>query len=145
MLFGDVFWMPPVNSIYIYIYIWNDNIQSFNCENNEASIPVFHADWTSVSRSLKRQVYADWTSVSFPLCKPLNGQYKFERNHEKKIKNIANSMQYIVGANCFAHKIYCIEFAVRKKVVKYIVSFLDAQGNNTERDILARKFHFTGR
>ena len=38
-----------VNSIYIYIYIWNDNIQSFDCENNEASIPVFHADWTSVS------------------------------------------------------------------------------------------------
>ena len=37
----------PVNSI--YIYIWNDNIQSFDCENNEASIPVFHADWTSVS------------------------------------------------------------------------------------------------
>ena len=36
-----------VNSI--YIYIWNDNIQSFDCENNEASIPVFHADWTSVS------------------------------------------------------------------------------------------------
>jgi hypothetical protein len=27
-------------------------------------------------------------------------------------------MQYIVGANCFAPKIYCIEFAVRKKVVK---------------------------
>jgi hypothetical protein len=38
---------PPVNSI--YIYIWNDNIQSFDCENSEASIPVFHADWTSVS------------------------------------------------------------------------------------------------
>jgi hypothetical protein len=66
-------------------------------------------------------------------------------------------MQYIVGANCFAPKIYCIEFAVGKKsrktsppgennhFFKYIVSFLDAQGNNTERDILARKFHFTGR
>ena len=67
------------------------------------------------SQSLKRQVYADWTSVSFPLCKPLHGQYKFERNHEKKIKNMANSMQYIVGANCFAPKIYCIEFAVGKK------------------------------
>jgi hypothetical protein len=39
--------LRPVNSI--YIYIWNDNIQSFDCENNEASIPVFHADWTSVS------------------------------------------------------------------------------------------------
>ena len=36
-----------VNSI--YIYIWNDNIQSFNCEKSEASIPVFYADWTSVS------------------------------------------------------------------------------------------------
>jgi hypothetical protein len=65
------------------------------------------------SQSLKRQVYADWTSVSFPLCKPLHGQYKFEHNHEKKIKNMANSMQYIVGANCFAPKIYCIEFAVK--------------------------------
>ena len=60
------------------------------------------------SQSLKRQVYADWMSVSFLLCKPLHGQYKFERNHEKKIKNMANSMQYIVGANCFAPKIYCI-------------------------------------
>ena len=112
------------------------------------------------SQSLKRQVYADWTSVSFPLCKPLHGQYKFERNHEKKIKNMANSMQYIVGANCFAPKIYCIEFAVGKKSRKtspvwrkqslfqiycVVLSFLDGQGNNTERDILARKFHFTGR
>ena len=67
------------------------------------------------SQSLKRQVYVDWTSVSFPLCKPLHGRYKFERNHEKKIKNMANSMQYIVGANCFAPKMYCIEFAVGKK------------------------------
>ena len=87
------------------------------------------------SQSLKRQVYANWTSVSFPLCKPLHGQYKFERNHEKKIKNMANSMQYIVGANCFAPKIYCIEFAVGKSrgklppsgennhFFKYIVSY----------------------
>ena len=73
---------------------------------------------------------------------------------------MANSMQYIVGANCFAPKIYCIEFAVGKKSRKtspvwrkqslfqiycVVLSFLDAQGNNMERDILARKFHFTGR
>ena len=28
--------------------IWNDNLQSFNREKNEASVPVFYADWTSV-------------------------------------------------------------------------------------------------
>ena len=27
---------------------WNDNLQSLNQERNEASVPVFHADWTSV-------------------------------------------------------------------------------------------------
>ena len=27
---------------------WNDNLQSFNREKNEASVPVFYADWTSV-------------------------------------------------------------------------------------------------
>jgi hypothetical protein len=38
-------------------------------------------------------------------------------------------MQYIVGENCFAPKIYCIEFAVGKKsrinnhFFKYIVSY----------------------
>jgi hypothetical protein len=73
---------------------------------------------------------------------------------------MANSVQYIVGANCFAPKIYCIELAVGKKVEEnlpvwrkqslfqiycVVLSFLDAQGNNTESDILARKFHFTGR
>jgi hypothetical protein len=38
-----------VSFFWLTLYIWNDNIQSFDCENNEASIPVFHADWTSVS------------------------------------------------------------------------------------------------
>ena len=33
----------------LYIFdIWNDNLQSFNREKNEASVPVFYADWTSV-------------------------------------------------------------------------------------------------
>ncbi len=62
-------------------------------------------------------------------------------------------MQYIVGANCFAPKIYCIEFAVKenrleKKLIlicRYIVSLLDAKANNMERAIHMRKFHFTGR
>ena len=27
---------------------WNDNLQSLNQEKNEASVPVFYADWTSV-------------------------------------------------------------------------------------------------
>ena len=27
---------------------WNDNLQSFNREKNEAPVPVFYADWTSV-------------------------------------------------------------------------------------------------
>ena len=76
-------------------------------------------------------------------------------------------MQYIVGANCFAPKIYRIAFAVRKKsqrkpsgeklfsdgfslctiviICRYIVSSLDVQANSTEREIRIRKFHFTGR
>ena len=34
----------------LYIFdIWNDNLQSFNRGKNEASVPVFYADWTSVS------------------------------------------------------------------------------------------------
>ena len=33
----------------LYIFdIWNDNLQSFNREKDEASVPVFYADWTSV-------------------------------------------------------------------------------------------------
>ena len=33
----------------LYIFdIWNDNLQSLNREKNEASVPVFYADWTSV-------------------------------------------------------------------------------------------------
>ena len=33
----------------LYIFdIWNDNLQSFNRERNEASVPVFYVDWTSV-------------------------------------------------------------------------------------------------
>ena len=33
----------------LYIFdIWNDNLLSFNKEKNEASVPVFYADWTSV-------------------------------------------------------------------------------------------------
>ena len=33
----------------LYIFdIRNDNLQSFNREKNEASVPVFYADWTSV-------------------------------------------------------------------------------------------------
>ena len=33
----------------LYIFdIWKDNLQSFNREKNEASVPVFYADWTSV-------------------------------------------------------------------------------------------------
>ena len=35
----------PVNSKSDY---WNDNLQSFNKEKNEASVPVFYADWTSI-------------------------------------------------------------------------------------------------
>ena len=35
----------PVNSISDN---WNDNLQSLNQEKNEASVPVFYADWTSV-------------------------------------------------------------------------------------------------
>ena len=35
-----------VNCIYS---LWNDNIQSFKQEKNEASTPVFDSDWTSVS------------------------------------------------------------------------------------------------
>ena len=27
---------------------WNGNLQSLNQEKNEASVPVFYADWTSV-------------------------------------------------------------------------------------------------
>ena len=27
---------------------WNENLQSLNREKNEASVPVFYADWTSV-------------------------------------------------------------------------------------------------
>ena len=33
----------------LYISLWNDNIQSSKQEKNEASIPVFDSDWTSVS------------------------------------------------------------------------------------------------
>ena len=35
----------PVNSISDN---WNDNLQSLNQEKNEALVPVFYADWTSV-------------------------------------------------------------------------------------------------
>ena len=39
----------PVSPSELYIFdIWNDNLQSFNREKNEASVPVFYADWTSV-------------------------------------------------------------------------------------------------
>ncbi len=68
----------------------------------------------------------------------------------------------LVGANCFAPKIYCIEFAVKENrlekkkltfqtvfllilICRYIVSLLDAKANNMERAIHMRKFHFTGR
>ena len=38
-----------MNSSELYIFdIWNDNLQSFNREKNEASVPVFYADWTSL-------------------------------------------------------------------------------------------------
>ena len=33
----------------LYISLWNDNIQSSKQKKNEASIPVFDSDWTSVS------------------------------------------------------------------------------------------------
>ena len=46
---------------------WNDNLQSLNQEKNEASVPVFYADWTSIPVS-QMSIYAVWTSVSFPLC-----------------------------------------------------------------------------
>ena len=36
-----------ISELYIFD-IWNDNLQSFNREKNEASVPVFYADWTSV-------------------------------------------------------------------------------------------------
>ena len=55
--------MMPVNSI----YIWNDNLQSFNREKMKHRYQSF----TRIGRqfqSLERQVYADWTSVSFPFC-----------------------------------------------------------------------------
>ena len=35
----------PVSSKSDY---WNDNLQSFNREKNEASVPVFYANWTLV-------------------------------------------------------------------------------------------------
>ena len=83
---GNEIEVNPVNSI--YIYIWNDNIQSFDsCHLIVKTMKPRYQSFTRIGRqsqSLKRQVYADWTSVSFPLCKPLHGQYKFERNHEKK-------------------------------------------------------------
>ena len=37
--------VSPVNSISDN---WNDNLHSLNQEKNEASVPVFYADWTSV-------------------------------------------------------------------------------------------------
>ena len=40
-------WRISGSELYIF-YIWNDNLQSFNREKNEASVPVFYADWTSV-------------------------------------------------------------------------------------------------
>ena len=44
---GSLFITNPqsVNSKSDY---WNDNLQSFNREKNQASAPVFYADWTSV-------------------------------------------------------------------------------------------------
>ena len=63
-MFEEPAMFKPVNSISDN---WNDNLQSLNQERNEALVPVFNADWTSVP-SLKRQVYAVWTPVSFPLC-----------------------------------------------------------------------------
>ena len=41
----DKVWLKPVNSISDN---WNDNLQSLNQEKNEASVPVFYSDWTSV-------------------------------------------------------------------------------------------------
>ena len=41
------FWHVYTSELYIFD-IWNDNLQSFNREKNEASISVFYADWTSV-------------------------------------------------------------------------------------------------
>ena len=43
-----VFGCVRASELYIFD-IWNDNLQSFNSEKNEASVPVFYADWTSVS------------------------------------------------------------------------------------------------
>ena len=39
----------PVEHSELYISLWNDNIQSSKQKKNEASIPVFDSDWTSVS------------------------------------------------------------------------------------------------
>jgi hypothetical protein len=108
---------------------------SFDCENNEASIPVFHADWTSVSVPQTSGLRGLDVSFIPPLANRCTASINLNAITKKKIKNMANSMQYIVGANCFAPKIYCIEFAVGKKsrktspsgennhFFKYIVSY----------------------
>ena len=46
--FGIIFQQEEGNSELYIFDIWNDNIQSFNREKNEASVPIFYADWTSV-------------------------------------------------------------------------------------------------
>ena len=38
---------PAGSELYMFD-IWNDNLQSFNREKNEASVPFFYADWASV-------------------------------------------------------------------------------------------------
>ena len=55
----------PVNSKSDY---WNDNLQSFNSEKNEASVPVFYANWTSVPVP-RTSSLRGLDVVSFPLCR----------------------------------------------------------------------------
>ena len=65
-------------------------------------------------QSPKRQNHAVCTSVSVLDCKPLHGQYKFERNHEKDGKKQTQCNTFWEQP-AYTPKIYCIEFALGKK------------------------------
>jgi hypothetical protein len=82
------FWVFILDQWTLYIYIYISGTITFSHLIVKKMKPRYQS-FTRIGRqsqSLKRQVYTDWTSVSFPLCKPLRGQYKFERNHEKTFK-----------------------------------------------------------
>ena len=62
---------------------WNDNLQSLNQEKNEASVPVF---------------YADWASVSVPQTSSLRGlDVGFIPPLPKKLPYMANNDEYTDG------------------------------------------------